>query len=518
LQSAAQGEVFEGQVFEGQVFEGQVFESQVFEGQVLLPSHECHSELKLRSNGAEDDLPEDHPPTVIARCETRQDVQLAIRTARAHGLAISVGGGESDSIGRVLKRGGMVIDLSAMRHVAVDPATRVAIVAGGAMVNDVVAAAAAHGLTPVTGNYGAASLAGVTLAGGYGPLLGRYGLAADNLLEAEIVLKNGQYVIANSGRNADLFWALRGGARDFGVTTSLRVRLHALPSLLSGMIFYAWSDADLVFRGYSEIATSASECLTISAGIVSRTDGNPLLFAAPTWCGEPEEGERVLSALQAFGTPVAANVGPVSYADLLAMHDDHLAGGSISSKRSRRLPKLDSRAISAMIVAANARMSPLSAILLHHFHGAPTRVHSKATAFGPRQEHFLLEAWHPSANDNAAAHRLWVQNVSDCAAPKALVGDRGNQLWPGHRLAARTHTDDGARLSEVKQTYNPEYALSALPPRQWGDAVPRHAPPGSQRQTENLRVKRRDDRKRGRQRSFLRVPEAPDSTIRSVKP
>src|ERR1700720_3410538 len=99
LQSAAQGEVFESQVFE----------SQVFEGQVLLPSHECHSELKLRSNGAEDDLPEDHPPTVIARCETRQDVQLAIRTARAHGLAISVSSGESGPIGRVLKRGGMVI-------------------------------------------------------------------------------------------------------------------------------------------------------------------------------------------------------------------------------------------------------------------------------------------------------------------------------------------------------------------------------------------------------------------------
>ena len=412
LQPAIQGQVSQGQVFQGQVFQGQVFQ-----GQVFLLSHEGHSELKLGSNGAEDHLPEDHLPTVIARCETRQDVQLAIRTARAHGLAISVGGGESDSIGRVLKRGGMVIDLSAMRHVAVDPATRVAIVAGGATVNDVVAAAAAHGLTPVTGNYGAVSLAGVTLAGGYGPLLGRYGLAADNLLEVEI----------------DLFWALRGGARDFGVTTSLRIRLHALPSLLSGMIFYAWSDADLVFRGYSEIASSASECLTISAGIVSRTDGNPLLFAAPTWCGEPEEGERVLAALPTFGTPVAANVGPVSYGDLLAMHDDHLASGSISTKRSRPLPKLDSRVISAMIIAANARTSPLSAIVLHHFHGVPTRVRSEATAFGPRREHFLLEAiaaWHPSANDNAASHRLWVQNVSDCAAPKALIGDSGNQLWP----------------------------------------------------------------------------------------
>jgi hypothetical protein len=455
LQPAIQGQVSQGQVFQGQVFQGQVFQ-----GQVFRPSHEGHSELKLGSNGAEDHLPEDHLPTVIARCETRQDVQLAVRTARAHGLAISVSSGESGPIGRVLKRGGMVIDLSAMRHVAVDPATRVAIVAGGATVNDVVAAAAAHGLTPVTGNYGAVSLAGVTLAGGYGPLLGRYGLAADNLLEVEMVLKNGQHAVANAGRNADLFWALRGGAGDFGVTTSLRIRLHALPSLLSGMIFYAWSDADLVFRGYSEIASSASECLTISAGI-----------------------ERVLAALQTFGTPVAANVGPVSYGDLLAMHDDHLASGSISTKRSRPLPKLDSRVISAMIIAANARTSPLSAIVLHHFHGVPTRVRSEATAFGPRREHFLLEAiaaWHPSANDNAASHRLWVQNVSDCAAPKALIGDSGNQLWPGQRdLAARTPTNNRARLSEVKQTYDPEYALSALHHRQRNNVFPRRALPAS---------------------------------------
>jgi hypothetical protein len=166
----------------------------------------------------------------------------------------------------------------------------------------------------------------------------------------------------------------------------------------------------------------------------------------------------------------------MSYADVLAMHDDHLASGSISSKRSRRLPKLDSRVISAMIVAANARTSPLSAIMLHHFHGAPTRVRSEATAFGPRQEHFLLEAiaaWRPSANDNAAAgHRLWAQNASDCAVPTASAGYRDQ--------VAKAVTNIGARLSEVKQTYDPAYALSALPPRQWNVVVPPHATPGSQ--------------------------------------
>ena len=133
------------------------------------------------------------------------------------------------------------------------------------------------------------------------------------------------------------------------------------------------------------------------------------------------------------------------------------------------------RLIAAMIVAANARTSPLSALVLHHFHGAPTRVHSEATAFGPRQEHFLLEAiaaWCPSANDNAAGHRLWAQNVSDCAVPASPAGHRDQ--------AAKAVTNIGARLSEVKQIYDPEYALSALPPRQRKDLIPAHVSPGSQ--------------------------------------
>jgi hypothetical protein len=410
----------------------------------------------------------DDPPTVIARCETRQEVQLAIRTARAHGLVICDRAGDYGWGSRLPERGSMVLDLAAMRRVTVDPATRVAIVAGGATVHDVVSAAAAHGLTPVTGNCGMTSLASVTLNGGYGPLLGRHGLAADNLIETEIVLKNGQHAVANADRNADLFWALRGSGRNFGVTTSLRVRLYALPSLLSGMIFYPWSDADLVLRGYSEIAAAAPDCLTISAGIVSTPEERPLLFVNPTWCGDAEEGERVLAVLQSFGSPVAAKLGAMSYGDLLAMYDGLLfAGSSTCSKHTRRLPKLNSRVISAMLVATKARTSPLSAIILHHFHGAPARVRPEATGFGLRQEHFILEAvaaWHPSANDNGAGHRLWAQNLSDSARPLTMVGNCGSQLWSdrGEQVVS-ADAGGNARLSKVKQIFDPEYALPAIP-------------------------------------------------------
>jgi hypothetical protein len=399
-------------------------------GEVLLPRDDGFGRnfphTRLLSQGSEDNL-----PAVIARCETHRDVQAALRTARAHGLAVTVRGGEHDASVRALKPGELVADLSDMRQVTIRPDTRVAIVGGGATVKDVVAAAAKHGLVPVTGICSSARMASLKLDGGYGPLLGRYGLAADNVLEAEIVLKSGQHVSANADRNRDLFRALCVGGADIGVVTSLHVRLRALPSLLAGMIFYAWSDADLVLRGYSLLAASAPDYLTISAGIVSGPDGNPLLFIAPTWCGEMEEGEHVLAALQAFGDPLATIIGPMSYLDLLTIHDRYIARAPRYSTHRRYLPALTDRAISATIVAANARTSPLSAIVLHHFRGGATRVHSEAGAFGLRDEHFLLEAiaaWEPAASNPAASHQLWAQNLSDALAPAALARDYANLL------------------------------------------------------------------------------------------
>jgi hypothetical protein len=361
---------------------------------------------------------------VTARCATRVDVQTALRTASSHGLAVRVRSGASH-VGHGLNPGELVVDLSAMRHVAVDPITCVATVAGGATVNDVVIAAAGHGLVPITGNSGAVSMASLLSSGGYGPLLGRYGLAVDNVLEAEIVLKNGQQVIANAERSSAFFQALRGGRTDLGVVTSLQVRLRTLSSLLAGMIFYDLSEADLVLRGYSAIAASAPEEFTVAAGIAPAANGNPLLFIAPAWCGEIEKGARVLAALRSFGNPLAANVGPMDYADLLAMYDRHLARGSNYSIRRRWLSKLSGRAISAMIVAANARTSPLSAVVLHHFHGAATRMNSAPGTFSLRSQHFMLEVianWERTEDDHGAGHRLWAENLSDgiVAGPVAL--------------------------------------------------------------------------------------------------
>jgi len=204
-------------------------------GKVLLPGDLGYTQARQIWNGAVD-----RTPAAFARCETREDVQAAIATARAHGVPLSVRGGGYDWAGRSLRRDGFVIDLSAMRHVSVDPAEQIATVGGGATAADVTSAAAPHGLVAVTGTTGGIGMVGLTLAGGYGPLSGRYGLALDNLLSAEIVLANGQIVTASATENSELFWALRGGGGNFGVVTSMRVRLHAPRSLLSGAIVFPW--------------------------------------------------------------------------------------------------------------------------------------------------------------------------------------------------------------------------------------------------------------------------------------
>ena len=234
----------------------------------------------------------DHQPAVFARCETVEDVQAAIHTARKHDFPLSVRGGGHDWAGRALRHGGLVIDLSRMRQIKVDVTRRAATVAGGANASDVTAAAVPHGLAAVTGNVGAVGMAGFLLAGGYGPLTTRFGLGVDNLLGAEVVLANGRRVWADASENEDLFWALRGGGGNFGVVTSMRIRLHEVPEILAGFILFPWSQACEALRGHAEIMSGAPDELSVLAGEFTGPDGNPVLFLGPIWTGERAAGEK----------------------------------------------------------------------------------------------------------------------------------------------------------------------------------------------------------------------------------
>jgi len=429
-------------------------------GNVLLPGERAYSSACQIWNGAVD-----HRPALFALCRTVEDVQAAVRTARAHNLPLSVRGGGHDWAGRALRHDGLVVDLSGMRGVEVDHQARVAKVGGGATAIDLITAAAPHGLAAATGTVGAVGMVGMTLGGGYGPLTSRYGLALDNLLEAKVVLADGQVVVANGFENAELFWALRGGGGNFGVVVSITVRLHPIDKLLAGLILFPWSEAESVLRGYAEKVASAPDELTVTVCMLSCPTGEPLLFLAPTWSGEHSEGEQIITGLQTLGTPILVRVGPMSCSDLLAMHDTHVVNGRHYAVKTHWISAMTPEVISKLVAAGAYRASPLSAIKLYPFHGAATRVPFDATAFGLRREHFLVEitaAWEPG--DNIAIHRQWAQNFSRALAPVELPGGYPNLLGPEELdRIAQAYGDNIGRLQQVKRRFDPEWIFSATP-------------------------------------------------------
>ena len=321
-------------------------------GRVALPGDELYDEGCRVWNGAVR-----HRPVIVAFCRQPEDVQAAVRAARRHGLNLSVRGGGHDWAGRALRDGGLVIDLTGMRDVAVDPQALVATVAGGARAKDVAAAAGAQNLVAAMGNCGTVGMAGLRLGGGYGPLSGTCGLAADNLLGAEVVLADGRRVMT-TGLDAepDLFWALRGGGGNFGVVTSLRVRLHPVRDMLAGSIIYNWNEASAVLRRYASFAATAPDELGVAVGMMSGPDGEPVILLVALWNGDRRRGERVMEDVQAFGTPLSAQVGPATYGDLLAQFDAWVeaADGYHWEIRTRSLPALTAGAADA-IIAAKAR-------------------------------------------------------------------------------------------------------------------------------------------------------------------
>jgi FAD/FMN-containing dehydrogenase len=387
----------------------------------------------------------------------------------APGLKLSVRGGGHDWAGRALRDGGLVIDLTGMRDVAVDARALVATVAGGARAKDVAVAAGVHGLVAALGNCGTVGMAGLTLGGGYGPLSGSCGLAADNLLGAEIVLADGRRVTTGPDTEPDLFWALRGGGGNFGVVTSLRVRLHAARHMLVGTIIYNWKEAGAILRRYAAFAATAPDELGVSVGAMPGPNGEPVIMVVPLWNGDRSRGERAMEDVQAFGTPLSAQTGPATYADLLAQFDAWVeaADGCHWETRTRSLPALTAGAADA-IIAAKARAASLyCTVFWHHFHGAATRMAPDSAAFGLRREHLMVEivaGWKPDGDDGAV-HRRWARELWQSLAPFALPGGYANLLGPDDReQVAAAYGRNAARLRVLKHRFDPDGVFaSAIP-------------------------------------------------------
>jgi FAD/FMN-containing dehydrogenase len=413
----------------------------------------------------------DHRPTVVARCLDSDDVRTAVLVAREHDVPLSVRGGGHDWAGRAIRDGGLVLDLSAMRRVRVNPRAAVAEADGGAMIADLVDAAALHGLVTPTGVVRDVGMAGLTMAGGYGGLIGSFGLALDNLISADVVLADGESVTAGPDSDPELLWALRGGGGNFGVVISARYRLHPLEQVLGGMVLYPFEQATQVLHGYREILASAPDELTVMAGFLTGPTGQPAVFVAPTWSGDIAAGQDAVAPLRRLGTPLVDGVAQMPYPELLRMFDAGIVEGNRYALSTRWLAELSDNAVTALAAGAAAGSSPFSLLALHHFHGAAARVAPDATAFALRQDHLLVEmiaAWAPGPDGEdpavtAAPHLEWTAEISAALAAEALPGGYPNILGP--QEADRTklgYAGNAERLLAAKHRYDPDGVFTAI--------------------------------------------------------
>jgi FAD/FMN-containing dehydrogenase len=439
-----------------------------FRGELLLPTSPGYDTARRIWNGAID-----RHPACIIRCTGVTDVVAAVRFARDHALEIAVRGGGHNVAGTAVCDDGVVIDLSAMRAVWVDPAGRTAWVQGGALWGDVDHETQAHGLATTGGIIGHTGVAGLTLGGGIGFLMRKHGLAVDNLLAAEVVTADGSIVRASADEHPDLFWALRGGGGNFGVVTSFRFALHPLgPTVMAGPVFWAAEDTADVLRFYRDFAAEAPDELgsVVRLGtmpplpvIPEHLHWRPAIAVACCYAGGVDDGERAVRALRRFGAPLVNLISPTPYVAFQGGLDDTVLHGWHYYWKATQLAGLSDDVISVIADHAHAAGSPRSYAAMFHMGGAVARVPQDATAYAGRgvAHNIVIDAvWLPDeSGQHAAAETAWARRFLEALQPHGAGGVYVNFL-DSDDDSSRVREAYGdriyRRLAEVKAKYDPD--------------------------------------------------------------
>jgi FAD/FMN-containing dehydrogenase len=436
-----------------------------FRGRLIGPGDADYDPGRAVWNGAID-----RHPRLIARCIGTADVIAAVRFARDHGLEIAIRGGGHNVAGTAVCDDGIVIDLSAMRAVRVDPVHRRAWVQGGALWGDVDRETQVHGLATTGGIVSHTGVAGLALGGGVGWLLRKHGLTVDNLLAADVVTADGKLLRASEDEHPDLFWALRGGGGNFGVVTAFEFRLHGLgPTVLAGPVVWDARDAGEVLRFYRDFIRDAPDELgtVVRFGTLpplpvmpAALHWRPVLMVGTCYAGPIEDGERQLRALRAFRTPLLDLVGPNQYAGFQSALDSTVVHGWSYYWKSTHLPELRDDLVDVIAGYAFACSSPRSYVALFHLKGAVSRVAQGATAFGSRQAAHAMTidgVWRPG-EDFADRDTAWARGFFAALGryrEGVYVNFLGGDEDPGRvREAYGDSVYD--RLVEVKTTYDPD--------------------------------------------------------------
>ena len=403
----------------------------------------------------------DRRPALIVRCQTTGDVVAALAFARKAGLEVSVRGGGHNVAGRAVTDGGVMIDLAEMRGIEVNPAEKTVTAQGGATWAELNEAAAEHGLAVTGGAVSSTGVAGYTLGGGLGWLMAKYGLASDNLLAVELVTAEGEVLEVNADSHPDLFWALRGGGGNFGVATSFTYRLHPVQMITGGLIAHPVDAAADMLRFYRDAVAGCSDDLSVWAGLVHAPDGSGMKLAAMVvfHTGEPAEAERDLEPFKTWGSPVMVEVGPMPYPVMNTLIDAAYPAGSLNYWLSSFIRGLSDELIDLIVERFAIVPSPMTAILLEHFHGAVTRVGVTETAVPHRDEGWNLllpGVWmDPADND---ANIAWGRETFAAMRPHFGTGRWLNYLGDDQANDAirAAYGPNYDRLVEVKRRYDPD--------------------------------------------------------------
>jgi FAD/FMN-containing dehydrogenase len=397
-------------------------------------------------------------PAIIARCASAADVIACVLFAREHDILVSVRGGGHSVAGKSVCEGGLMIDLSAMKGIRVDPTRRTVRAQPGVKLGEFDRETQAFGLATTQGVVPTVGMSGLTLGGGWGQLHGKYGLAVDNVIGADVVTADGRLLTVSDSENRDLFWGIRGGSGNFGVVTSLEFRLHEVGPVFGGALFYPAAQAREVLHFWREFAADSPDELVTQGGSFRLPDGVPVFGIAACYCGAVADGEKILKPLRAFGSPLADALSPMSYVQIQSMFEPFFPPGRHVYTKSNFLRELSDEAIETMVRYVGKSPSPYTfAPFIEHWNGAATRVAAPDTAFPHRQYSWNFLAWSMWTSPLETETNLqWTRECWEAMRPYLVAGSYGNYVTDeGEAIAREAYGPNYDRLVALKNKYDP---------------------------------------------------------------
>ncbi len=427
-----------------------------FGGELLQAGDAGYDEARRVHNGLIDKR-----PAVIARCRGTADIAEAVKFARRTGLEIAVRGGGHNVAGRSTVEGGLMIDLALMKGIHVDAKARTARAQGGVNWGEFNRETQLHGLATTGGAISTTGVAGLTLGGGLGWLMGKYGMSVDSLISAEVVTADGSVVTASAAEHPDLFWGLRGGGGNFGVVSSFEFRLYPVgPMITGGLVAYPFDKAGEVLRYYRGLTAALPDEMVVFAGVVHAPDGSGTKLAAilAAHCGSLAEGEAAMKPIKAFGKPVMDVLGPIPYSAMNTMLDAGNPKGALNYWKANFVPELSDGAIDTVVKAFASCTSPMSGILFEHFHGAACRVPVAETAFPHRASGYNMLCLGQWMDAGDSARQIgWVRDTYSAMKPYMAAGRYVNYMNEDELgEGAAAYGANQARLKQIKRKYDPD--------------------------------------------------------------